>query len=200
MISAMIDLPTVSIEQLDFRGHNCAMRWLLLVAILGCRSSDSTKPSETDRRPTSTAVLATDGKPAAPKPPDEMDERMRHCPLAIDGSTSTLEDIDGGVRFTIRAPETALDDARRRAHHIVEFAAKKTRAGHGEFDGKGGGRMKNCPVVTDDVAITATDIDGGAQLDVVTTSAHVDVLRTDTRERVKKFPFVGATITVATKP
>lgn len=172
------------------------MRWLLLVAILGCKSSDSTPaPSAQPAATPPAAAPAIDAKPA-PKPPDEMDERMRHCPLALDGATSTVEDIDGGVRFTIKPPAAALDEARHRAHHIVEFAAKKTRAGHGEFDGKGGGRMKNCPVVTDDVTITETDIDGGARLDVVTSSAHVDALRTDTRERVAKFPFTGATITM----
>lgn len=160
------------------------MRWLLLVAIVGCKSSDSTPAPAAEQK--------------APKPPDEMDERMRHCPLAIDGATSTVEDIDGGVRFTIKAPAAKLEDARRRAHHVVDFAAKKTREGHGDFDGKGGGRMKNCPVVTDDVTITATDIEGGAQLDVITAAAHVDALRADTRERVTKFPFTGATIT--TKP
>lgn len=124
---------------------------------------------------------------------------MRHCPLAIDGAASTVEAIDGGMRFTIKPPVGSLDEMRRRAHHIVEFAAKKTRAGHGEFDGKGGGHMKNCPIVTDDVTITETDIDEGAQLDVVTTPDRVDALRTDTRDRVAKFPFAGATITVAAK-
>jgi hypothetical protein len=154
------------------------MRWLVLVALVGCKSESESKPAP------------------APKPPDEMDEKMRHCPLALDGATSTVEDIEGGVRFTIKPPAAAIDEARRRAHHIVEFAAKKTRAGHGGFEGKGGGRMKNCPVVTDDVTITATDIDGGAQLDVIATT-NVDALRTATRDRVAKFPFVGATITLA---
>ncbi len=166
------------------------MRWLLFVAIVGCKSSESPPPPP--------ASSKQETKPA-PKPPDNMDEKMRHCPLALDGATSTVEDIDGGVRFTIKPPAALVDEARNRAHHIVDFAAKKTRAGHGEFDGKGGGRMKNCPVVTDDVTITETDIDGGAQLDVVTTPDHVDAMRADTRERVTKFPFVGATITFASK-
>ncbi len=122
---------------------------------------------------------------------------MRHCPLALDGAASTVEDIDGGVRFTIKVPEAAVAELRRRSHHIVEFAAKKTREGHGGFDGKGGGRMKNCPVVTDAVTITTSDIDGGARLDVVTEPPRVEQLRTETRERATKFPFVGATITVA---
>jgi hypothetical protein len=173
------------------------MRWLLLVVLLGCKSSDPT-PASAHEQPAAANERASGAK-AAPKPPDEMDERMRHCPLALDGATSTVEDIDGGVRFTIKPTADSLDEARRRAHHIVEFAAKKTRAGHGEFDGKGGGHMKNCPIVTDDVTITDTHIEGGAQLDVVTTPDHVDALRADTRERIAKFPFVGATITLATK-
>ena len=161
------------------------MRWVLLLAVLGCRSSDS-KP-------------AADTK-TAPKPPDEMDERMRHCPLALDGAASVLVDIEGGVRFTIEAPPAAVAEVRRRSHHIVEFAAKRTREGHGGFDAKGGGRMRNCPVVTDDVTITATDIVGGARLDVVTETGRVERLRAESRERAKRFPFDGATVTVAEKP
>jgi len=154
----------------------------------------SCKRSEPAPDPAPQPVAAETSAPAK-KPPDEMDERMRHCPLALDGAVSTLEDIDGGVRFTIRAPETQGDEARRRARHIVEFAAKRTREGHGGFDGKGGGRMKNCPVVTDGVTIEATDVPGGAQLDVLAADrAHVEQLRTDTRGRAERFPFVGATI------
>ena len=172
------------------------MRWLMLLAVLGCKSSKQEQEPRASVATPAPVAVAIDAK--APKPPDEMDEKMRHCPLAIDGATSTLEDIAGGVRFTIKAPDAALAEARRRAHHVVEFAAKKTREGHGDFDGKGGGRMKNCPVVTDDVTISATDVDGGAQLDIVSASNRVEALRTETRERVKKFPFTGATITLAT--
>ena len=168
------------------------MRWLLVLALIACKDA---KPSEP--KP-ATEVRATEQKPA-PKPPDEMDEKMRHCPLALDGATSTVEDIDGGVRFTIAVPEASRDEVRRRAHHIVDFAARKTREGHGGFDGKGGGRMKNCPVVTDDVTITTADIADGAQLDVVTAPAQIEALRAQTRERVEKFPFVGATVTLAAK-
>lgn len=128
----------------------------MLLALVGCGSSESKPEPKAEAKP-----ATVDQKPA-PKPPDEMDERMRHCPLALDGAASTLEDIAGGVRFTIKVPESSVDEARRRAHHIVDFAAKKTRAGHSGFDGKGGGRMKNCPVVTDQVTITATDVAGGA--------------------------------------
>ena len=171
------------------------MRWLVLVALIGCKSSDS-RPAPAPSG--SAAPAPVDAKPA-PKPPDEMDEKMRHCPLALEGATSTLDDIAGGVRFTIKAPDAAVAEVRRRARHIVEFAAKRTREGHGGFDGKGGGRMKNCPVVTDQVSITATDIDAGAELEIVTDAANVEHLRDETRERVKNFPFVGASITQAAR-
>lgn len=136
------------------------------------------------------------GPVAVRKPPDQMDEKMRHCPVALDGASSNVQDIAGGVRFTIHAPDPLVDEARQRARHIVEFAAKRTREGHGEFDGQGGGHMKNCPVITDDVTITARDVEGGAELDVVSASGHVAELRTATRERVSHFPFTGATVTL----
>ena len=170
------------------------VRFVIALALLvACDSSSSkSKPTPTPSTEATTPGTATAPK-AAPKPPDELDEKMRHCPLALEGAASTLEDIEGGVRFTIHVPEGALEEARRRAHHIVEFAAKRTREGHGDFDGKGGGHMKNCPVVTDDVTITTTDVPGGTQLDV--TSADVARLRAETRARASKFSFDGATVT-----
>ena len=168
------------------------MKALLVLALVACKSSDS--------EPAAQPPAPIESTQPAGKPPDQMDERMRHCPLALDGATSTLEDIAGGVRFTITAPESSVVEVRRRARHIVEFAAKKTRAGHGEFDGKGGGRMKNCPVVTDHVTIVATDLDRGARLDITTEPTRVDELRAETRARVEKFPFVGAIVKSKIQP
>lgn len=157
------------------------MRSLLLVALLGCRPAPAP------------AVESH-------KPPDDMDEKMRHCPLALDGAATALADIDGGVRFTIQVPEASVAEVRRRAHHLVDFAAKRTHEGHGEFDAKGGGHMKNCPVVTDDVTIRATDVERGAQLDVIAAPGQVGQLRAESRARVQKFPFAGATVTIDAAP
>ncbi len=154
-------------------------RWIFVLAC-AC-GSDAPREAAVDPKPP---------EATARKPPDQMDEKMRHCPLALDGAVSTLEDIEGGVRFTIKVANVA--EVRKRAQHVVEFAAKRSRAGHGEFDGKGGGRMKNCPVVTDGVTITATDIDGGTTLELVSTK--VDDLRREARRRADAFSFTGATI------
>lgn len=170
------------------------MRWSLLLALVACKASDS-KPSPATKPPPAPPSQAAQAP--GPKPPDEMDERMRHCPLALDGATSTLSDIAGGVRFVVTPSARDLEEARRRAHHLVEFAAKKTRAGHGDFDGRGGGRMKNCPVITDDVTITVVDLDGAVQLDVVSQTDAIQPLRDESRARAARFPFDGATIRVA---
>jgi hypothetical protein len=166
----------------DHRG----VRWLMLGMLVACGTSESkSKPPEPE--PT----------PAAPKPPDDMDEKMRHCPLALDGASSTFREIEGGVRFVVKAPAAAIAEVRRRAHHVVEFAARRHAKGtHGAFDGKGGGRMKNCPVVTDDVTITVTETAEGAQLDVTTTPDGVASLRAESHKRIAGFPFVGASIVV----
>jgi hypothetical protein len=166
----------------------------MLVMLVACSSRDA-KPE-----PNAQSGPAPANPKPSPRPPDELDERMRHCPLALDGATSTLGDIAGGVRFVVVVPGALLEEARRRARHVVDFAAKRTREGHGGFDGKGGGRMKNCPVVTDQVTITVADVAGGVQLDIVSQSGLVDQLRAESRQRARKFPFAGATIHVAGGP
>jgi len=162
------------------------VRWILLASLVAC--GDKAEPRAVETKPEITAV--------APKPPDEMDEKMRHCPLAIEGATTELVDVETGIRFDVKAPATKVEEVRRRAHHLVDFAAKRHAKGtHGAFDGKGGGRMKNCPVVTDDVTIAVEDTSEGVRISVITTADRVAKVRLESRERAAKFPFVGATIT-----
>ena len=153
------------------------MRWLCFVILLGC--------SEKERAP-------------APAPaPENMDEKMRHCPLAIDGVSSTLTDIDSGVQFEVKAPADKVAEVQRRAHHIVDFAAKRhDKSTHRVSDAKGGGTMRNCPVVTSDVTIAVDDLADGARIRVSAPAEGVAALRAESRQRATKFPFVGATIVI----
>jgi len=139
------------------------MRWLLVVCLVACKSEK--------------------------KPADDMDEKMRHCPVALDGAESKLSDIEGGVQFEIKVPAEKVAEVQRRAHHVVEFAAKRVGK-HG--GGSGGGTMRNCPIVTSDVVIAAEDLPDGARVKI--TSDNAMELRAETRRRVVTFPFVGATI------
>jgi hypothetical protein len=130
-------------------------------------------------------------------PTENMDEKMRHCPLAIEGVHSTLTDVDGGVQFEIMAPGIKVAEVQRRAHHVVEFAAgRHDKSTHGVSDKQGGGTMRNCPVVTTDTTISVQDKLAGAVVKVSVPAERVAELRAESRRRVEKFSFVGATISV----
>ena len=148
------------------------MRWLVLV-VVAC----SSKSEKVENKP------------------DDMNEKMRHCPVAIDGASATLTDVDGGVQFEVKAPADKVAEVQRRAHHVVEFAAKRhDKSTHQVSDKQGGGTMRNCPVVTSDTTIAVDDLPDGARIHV--TGTDVQELRAESRRRVEKFTFVGATIVV----
>ncbi len=162
---------------------------VVIVLFLGCKG-DQKKPAEA--KPAATGPTAVE--PAATKPADDMDEKMRHCPLALAGATVTLAEVADGVQFEVRASGATVDEVRKRARHVVEFAAGRSQAGaHG--GGQGGGTMRNCPVVTNGVVIREDDIDGGAKLTIMPAVATgLDELRRETRARLDKFVFDGVTI------
>jgi hypothetical protein len=166
---------------------------IALCAVLACK--DERTP---ERAPAPPPAPAPAPAPAQAAPDaDDMDEKMRHCPLAIDGVTATLSDIDGGVQFEIRAGAAgAAAEVRRRARHIVEFAAGRHVPGtHG--GGRGGGTMRNCPVVTSDVTLVAEELPDGARIRVTVPAARIAELRAESRERAGKFPYAGAKVIVA---
>ena len=173
------------------------MRWFAIVVVLVACSKDSAKDRPSADKPSAAPPSAdtSAAPPSANKPADPMDEKMRHCPVAIDGAVSTMTDIDGGVQFEVRAANVA--EVQRRAHHVVEFVAKRhDKSTHQVSDKQGGGTMRNCPVVTSDTAIAVDDLADGARLKVTVPAERVAELRAESRRRVDKFTFVGATIDV----
>jgi hypothetical protein len=122
---------------------------------------------------------------AGPAPPDDpLAEKLRHCPITVDGVAIALRDVDDGVEWTITATDAAaIDEIRRRAAHLVAFTSGQPRRGeHG--GGAGGGFMQNCPVVARSTTIEATDIPGGSRL-VVRAGPDLTApeLRAETRRR-----------------
>ena len=159
-----------------------AIAALIAVAAVGCEKSTPPDPAPAP-------------EPAA-RPPDDMDERMRHCPLSVSPAKATWATSPSGVRWEVTSTTpAATEEIRKRSRHIVEFAAGRTEKGvHG--GGKGGGTMRNCPVVTGGVVITVTDIDGGSRLDVAPSKAEDgDSLAEMTRTRAKAFAFEGVAVT-----
>jgi hypothetical protein len=159
---------------------------LCLVLVAACGKSAS-KGGE------GSAVLSPPAVAAAPA--DDMDEKMRHCPLSIEGATAAYAAGASGVRWEVTATTaTAIAEIRRRAKHVVVFAAGHSEKGvHG--GGSGGGRMRNCPVVTSGVVISETEIEGGARLQLAPANPDDgEQLRQDTVARVKAFAFPGANV------
>ncbi|HUQ01116.1 MAG TPA: hypothetical protein VM261_01415 [Kofleriaceae bacterium] len=129
-------------------------------------------------------AIAPDAAPERGGPDDPLAEKLRHCPVTVEGARTTIADVEGGVALTVIADgETAIAEIHRRAAHLVAFTADQAaRKDHG--GGDGGGFMRNCPVVTRDTRIVAEDVDGGSRLVVQpTTASALAELRAETRRR-----------------
>jgi hypothetical protein len=154
-----------------------AHRLVVVVVALGCKGSDPEPP------------------PAPPVEPPTEDhaEKMRHCPVTLPGVTTELADVDGGLRFALRATPEALDEARRRAHALAEFTAGRNKAKHG--GGKGGGFMRNCPILTKDATVLAEDVEGGVRITVTPNDpARLAEFRATARERFERAPLPRANV------
>jgi hypothetical protein len=125
---------------------------------------------------------------SAPEDPDYLRNKMRYCPVTLAGVTTDIEDIAGGIGFTLHAssPELAAE-VESRARELVAFSAGRGFETHG--DGHGGGFMRHCPVVTRDTRITAEAIADGVRIAVTPIdAAHLAEVRAATRERMTKVP------------
>jgi hypothetical protein len=161
---------------------------LVALALAACRSGE---PAPTGPAASATATVAAPASAssvaAAPRPPasvDPLDEKLRHCPVTVDGARTEIVDADGGVDLVVTAAaDAAVAEIRRRAKHLEEFTSdKETGVAHG--GGAGGGWMRNCPVVTRDTRITSADVPGGSRLAVRRSGRlTVDELRAETRKR-----------------
>ncbi|MEO8705951.1 MAG: hypothetical protein ABI867_38320 [Kofleriaceae bacterium] len=130
----------------------------LTLAVTSCKSS-----SEPSAAPAGSATGPAVAVAERAKSAEDLTEKMRHCPVTLVGVRTELEDVDGGIRFVIEAtaPEV-VTEARRRAHALAEFTAGRSTAKHGA--GKGGGFMRNCPILTKDAKVVVDEIEGGVRV------------------------------------
>ena len=134
------------------------------------------------------AACKRDDPPRA-APVDPLDEKLRHCPVTVDGARTEITDVTDGIALVVTADaDAAVTEILRRAAHLVHFTSgAATGTTHG--GGEGGGFMRNCPVVARDTRVTAADVPGGARLTVTPRGAlTVDALRADTRRRHAALP------------
>lgn len=147
-------------------------------------SAPAAAPSPSGAAAPSAPSPSADALPARGGPDDPLAEKLRHCPVTVDGATTALRDIPAGIEVTVTAPDpAAATEIQRRAAHMVAFTAGRANRGeHG--GGAGGGFMQNCPVVARSTTIDATHIPRGAVLLVRPTGdLTIAALRTETRRR-----------------
>ncbi|HVK78106.1 MAG TPA: hypothetical protein VM734_32585 [Kofleriaceae bacterium] len=148
------------------------------------RAAATAPPPAIDAAGAPSAAGGADAAAAAPTGDDPLAEKLRHCPLTVDGARTELRDVAGGIEVVVTADDpTATAEIRRRAAHLVAFSlGAATKANHG--NGEGGGFMRDCPVVTRGTEITSTAVPGGASL-IVRPADRTPVadLRAETRRR-----------------
>lgn len=99
---------------------------------------------------------------------NEMVNKMKHCPSAVEGSTTKVEGGKDAVVVTITASDPAkAADIQKRAKHLASLTAP-TAAPEVKHSGQGtgGGALGKCPVVMRDVTLKVEDQKDGAKVTV----------------------------------
>ncbi|HZF55177.1 MAG TPA: hypothetical protein VE093_41280 [Polyangiaceae bacterium] len=120
---------------------------------------------------------------------------MRHCPSSVEGASTALKDVEGGVEVTVTAKgEDAAKEIRARAQFLAS-KARDTDPSKSEHTGtgQGGGALGRCPVVMKETLVEVADVEGGSRITVKPRSAaELDWLRREARERNAKLSEPGA--------
>lgn len=165
-----------------------------VLASLGCDDPKPAPPPATSAKtPAATASAPATAKPAA-QPAAGDRGKMAHCPSALDGTTTDIQDADGGVVVTVTSKDEATaKQIRERAKFLAEASTKETPGARHDGSGAGGGAFGRCPIVNRNTTVEAADVDGGSKVTVkVKNAAEMDWLRRESRERLKEMGQPGA--------
>lgn len=167
----------------------CACAFALF-ASLGC---DDPKPSGSAAASSASAqtAIASVRGPATAAPsaaPGGDRGKMVHCPSAVDGATSEIIDVDGGVQVMVTAKDEAkTKEIRDRAKFLVDASKTETPGVAHNGSGQGGGALGRCPIVNRNTSVDSEDAPGGAKITVKAKDpAEVDFVRRESRQRLKE--------------
>jgi TusA-related sulfurtransferase len=171
---------------------------LLGLVVLGTALGATACDEKASPAPVVVATTATAPPAAAPAPAPAAVTvgargNMAHCPNAVDGATTGLKDVEGGIELRITAKDAAATaDIRARTKAIVD-ASKTASVTRHDGSGGGGGPFGRCPVILRDTTIEASDVDEGSRIVVKTKSAaEIDWLRREAAERAAQLRAPGA--------
>jgi len=165
-------------------------RLMAALFTVGCED----KPTPTPTPPAISAEAAKTAAPpaikasAAPPPSGSaaaLMGKMANCPNAVDGSSTTFNNVDGGVELTVNRQERGRDQGhprprqapgRRLQGGVAVRAAQRRRAGRRHVRALPGGRPNTL--------VEAADVEGGSKITVKAKApGEVDWLRREARER-----------------
>jgi hypothetical protein len=134
-------------------------------------------------------ACASGGGAPSPAPPaggEVGQNKMVHCPSAVEGAKTEIKDVDGGFEVTVTAAaEPAIGEIRKRAKHVGEVAKVDATTPAHTGEGAGGGGLGKCPTLMKDVDAAAADVDGGAKVSVkVRNAADLEAARKAARDRL----------------
>jgi hypothetical protein len=178
-----------------------------LVLAVACKKEE--KAADTKKTPPKPTPADAAAPPPAPPdaamavvpPPDDKKlagkGQMQHCPSAVEGAATKVENTDTGVTVTITAKDEkdakSVDEIRKRAKHLVESSKKDPTEMQHTGDGSGGGGGGMCPVVLQDSTLTAKDVPGGSAVSVnAKDKAKVAALQGEAKARADKLAAGGA--------
>ncbi|MBK8252817.1 MAG: hypothetical protein IPK82_09130 [Polyangiaceae bacterium] len=166
-----------------------------LVFAAGCGDSKSgVDPASTAKATASASAVKPPATAVPSSKPTAEKGMMARCPTAVDGATTDIQDVEGGVVVTVTAKdESKVKDIRERAKFQADASKNEAAGGKHDGSGGGGGAFGRCPVVNRNTSIEVADVDGGSKITVkAKDAAQVDWLRRESRERLQEMGQPGA--------
>lgn len=110
---------------------------------------------------------------------------MQHCPTAVKGAKTEIQDGKDAVEITVTASDAkATEEIRKRATHLTQSAKSDPTSVVHNGEGHGGGGLGMCEVVLKDTTVTAEDVEGGSKITVKPTKpVDLEWLKKETRQR-----------------
>jgi hypothetical protein len=123
--------------------------------------------------------------PAASASGDSSGAKLAHCPCAVDGATTVITDVPGGVQLVVTGKsDDTVKDVRARSHSLADAVKNEPATIKHNGKGEGGGTFGRCPVVLRETTVDVVDADRGVTITVKPKDpAELDWLRREARER-----------------
>ncbi|MCC6999751.1 MAG: hypothetical protein IT370_34430 [Deltaproteobacteria bacterium] len=159
---------------------------LLSLGVVGCKKKKD-KPTPTADPSTSASPSMTPSPLPTASPVDTTHamNKMKNCPNAAAGATTTVEDVEGGVKLVIvGADPAAVTEIKARTKTVIAaFKPENTEVKHtGEGTGLGAGGK--CPLVLVDATAEVKESDKGVEVTLkVADAAKLDEVRKRVKER-----------------